>query len=450
MRCKSCSHQKRGLWNTFKAHVQDPSGYGFLHNCQAQTAGRRAAAAAAGRLVMDLLQSDWEPLSHRELEQRLDQAVEDILEAELMSGVQGRSECVFTQDETMMPHTVPSQTPAPAGQTSGEPASENHQNSEIEENPAVQKLKWSHSQSRVAGRARLSLSHTVSLSLTLLSSRLSYRSVSSTFHLEKGNVHRIFFSFCHRVSALQAQIIRWPSGQEASDLLLPFSTRLGWNEKLEQKGLPKVLGVLGHTRIPIRPSASKQDSRRPRRRSHPDAWLNLELVCDAEGRFIHCSVSRGSQRHRGDALSQRLAQHPELLPPGACLLAGAGYALSERVLTPFRPARSPQEVLYNGEVETHLGRLEQAVSDLKERFGRLRRLDTGRSERADAVVLTCCVLQNTLLRSGYVTQGQEGNHTGAEEEEEEEEEGREEEEAGVRWRKAVANLLYSALESGAE
>ncbi|KAF5894987.1 putative nuclease HARBI1, partial [Clarias magur] len=180
----------------------------------AQTAGRRAAAAAAGRLVMDLLQSDWEPLSHRELEQRLDQAVEEILEAELMSGVQGRSECVFTQDETTMPHTVSS----PAGQTPGEPASENHQNSEIEENPAVQcivsllqKLKWSHSQNRVTGRAHLSLSHTVSLSLTLLSSRLSYRSVSSTFRLEKGNVHRIFFSFCHRVSALQAQIIRWPS-----------------------------------------------------------------------------------------------------------------------------------------------------------------------------------------------------------------------------------------------
>lgn len=58
----------------------------------------------------------------------------------------------------------------------------------------------------------MSLSHTVFLSLTLLSTRLSYRTMSSTFHMEKGNIHRIFFSFCHRINALQSQIIRWPTG----------------------------------------------------------------------------------------------------------------------------------------------------------------------------------------------------------------------------------------------
>ncbi|MCI4384722.1 hypothetical protein PGIGA_G00042030 [Pangasianodon gigas] len=435
----------------------------------------RWAAAAAGRLVMDAMQSDWEPLSHCELEQRLDQAVEEILEAELMSGVQGhgqgRSGCVFTQlsqqDETIphtAAHTVTSDTSPSAAsflrQAEGEPASQNLQHvSEVEENPAVQyitsllqKLKWSYSQRRLTGRARLSLSHTVFLSLTLLSTRLSYRAVSSTFRLEKGNIHRIFFSFCHRVITLQDQIICWPTGQEASDLLLPFSSWLGWDEKLEQKGLPKVLGVLGHTRIPIRLPASKQDTesevphaKRLRKRPHPDSWLNLELVCDAEGRFIHCSVSRGSQRNRGGALSQRLAQQPELLPPGTCLLAGAGYPLTQHILTPFHPARNPQQNLYNRAVETHLRRLEQAVADLKERFGRLRYLDMGKWERAEAVVLTCCILHNALLHAGYVTKGQVEKDTRADEEEE-----GMKEEAGVKLRETVANLLYSALESGTE
>ncbi|MCJ8738948.1 hypothetical protein PDJAM_G00041600 [Pangasius djambal] len=434
----------------------------------------RWAAAAAGRLVLDAMQSDWEPLSHCELEQRLDQAVEEILEAELMSGVQGhgqghgqgRSGCVFTrlsqQDETIphtAAHTVTPHMSAPAAsflrQAEGEPASQNQQHvSEVEENPAVQyitsllqKLKWSHSQRRLTGRARLSLSHTVFLSLTLLSTRLSYRAVSSTFRLEKGNIHRIFFSFCHRVITLQDQIIRWPTGQEASDLLLPFSSWQGCDEKLEQKGLPKVLGVLGHTRIPIRLPASRQDSesdvphaRRLRKRPRPDSWLNLELVCDAEGRFIHCGVSRGSQRNRGGALSQRLAQQPELLPPGTCLLAGAGYPLTQHILTPFRPARNPQENLYNTAVETHLRRQEQAVADLKERFGRLRYLDVGKCERAEAVVLTCCILHNALLHAGYVTEGQVEKDTRAEEEEEEEEGTKEE--AGVKLRETVANLLY--------
>lgn len=64
----------------------------------------------------------------------------------------------------------------------------------------------------MAGRARLSLSHTVLLSLTLLSERVSYRCVSRRFRLEKGNIHRIFFSFCERVNMLQERLIRWPDG----------------------------------------------------------------------------------------------------------------------------------------------------------------------------------------------------------------------------------------------
>ncbi|XP_058262975.1 uncharacterized protein LOC131363970 isoform X2 [Hemibagrus wyckioides] len=436
-------------------------------------AAGRWSAAAAGRLVMDVMQSEWEPLSHCELEQRLDQAVEEILEAELMSGVQGwgqgQSRSVYTrvsrQEETITrtsAHAETSHTSTSASllyQAEGEPASENQQHvAEIEENPTVQKLKWRDSQRRLKGRSRLSLSHTVFLSLTLLSTHLSYRSVSSTFRLEKGNIHRIFFSFCHRVNTLQDQIIRWPTGQEASDLLLPFSSCLGYDEKLQQKGLPKVLGVLGHTRIPFRFPPGKQDSesdaphaKRLRKGSPPDHWLNLELVCDAEGRFIHCSVSQGSHRNPGEALSHILAQNPELLPPGTCLLAGAGYPLTRHILTPFRTARNPQENLYNRVLETHLRRLEQAMADLKKRFRRLSYLDVGKCERAAVVVLTCCILHTALLDAGYTTTGQVEIHTRVEgEEEEEKEEEGVKEEAGVKLREMVINLLYGALDSGTQ
>lgn len=77
----------------------------------------------------------------------------------------------------------------------------------------------SYSKSRLTGRARLSLPHTVLLSLTLLSRRLSYRSVSARFRLEKGNIHRIFFSFCERVNALRDQQIRWPAGKHLTQAI---------------------------------------------------------------------------------------------------------------------------------------------------------------------------------------------------------------------------------------
>lgn len=43
-----------------------------------------ACVISAGRAVLELMQFDWEPLSHGELDQRLDQAVEEILEANLI------------------------------------------------------------------------------------------------------------------------------------------------------------------------------------------------------------------------------------------------------------------------------------------------------------------------------------------------------------------------------
>lgn len=45
---------------------------------------------SAARAVMDLVEREWQPLSPGELEQRLDQAVEEILEAELMAGIKTR------------------------------------------------------------------------------------------------------------------------------------------------------------------------------------------------------------------------------------------------------------------------------------------------------------------------------------------------------------------------
>lgn len=45
---------------------------------------------SAARAVLELLEREWQPLSPGELELRLDQVVEESLEAELVSGLQAR------------------------------------------------------------------------------------------------------------------------------------------------------------------------------------------------------------------------------------------------------------------------------------------------------------------------------------------------------------------------
>lgn len=231
-----------------------------------------------------------------------------------------------------------------------------------------------------------------------------------------------------------------------TDNLLPFSSLLGMHD-LEERGLPKVLGVLGHTRIPIRLPIGKQDVEKDEldlkhltKEVHPDSWLNLELVCDGQGRFIHCRISRGSEQERAGDLSRRIKNNPCMVPPGCCLAASSGYPLTEQILTPYSAGRGPRENLFNRMLESHLCRLDQAVEDLKTRFQRLKYLDMGNYERAKAVVLTACILHNVFLDMGDSVRGQPGRGL-----REQEQEG-ERDEAGLKWRDAIAQQLYSALD----
>ncbi|XP_040919525.1 uncharacterized protein LOC121199108 [Toxotes jaculatrix] len=405
---------------------------------------------SAGRAVLDMVEREWQPLSAGELEQRLDQSVEEILEADLLAKLKSQPPpTLYVQLLQSQPNVAP-QVLHIATTTCSHPEEETAESQdplETVDSAAVKYitdlLQSSKSRTRMAGRARLSLSHTVLLSLTLLSERVSYRSVSRRFHLEKGNIHRIFFSFCERINMLEERLIRWPVGGEALEALFPFSSTERGQED-EEQSIPQVLGVLGHTRIPIRLPIGKHDVestvpevKRMKREAHPDSWLNLELLCNRRGRFLHCRISKGSDMDRGSALRDKLKQHPELMPRGSCLVARAGYPLTAHILTPYIASHGPREQLFNKTLEEHLLILDQAVANLRVRFQRLRYLDIGNYDRARAVVLTACVLHNVFLDMGQVVQGE------VETEEAITQEGEGEvDDEGVRRRDAISDLLF--------
>ncbi|XP_034450105.1 uncharacterized protein LOC117766840 [Hippoglossus hippoglossus] len=411
---------------------------------------------SAGRAVLDMVGREWQPLSAGELEQRLDLAVEEILEAELLSEVRAQPPpAVYVHLLQTQPHVGP-QVLHPAATACGprveETPAEPQERLESVDSAAVKYitdlLHRSKSQARLVGRARVSLSHTILLSLTLLSERVSYGSVSRRFLVEKGNIHKIFFSFCERVNTLKEMQIRWPVGEEAVDALFPISSQ-GKGQEDGEQSVPQVLGVLGHTRIPIRLPIGKHDVestvpevKRMKEEAHPDSWLNLELLCDRRGRFLHCRISKGSDVDRGSALRDKLKQHPELMPPGSCLVARAGYPLTAHILTPYVTSQGPREELYNKTLEEHFHILDQAVANLRARFQRLRYLDIGSYNRASAVVLTACVLHNAFLDMGWVVQGE------VEREETITQEGEGDvDDEGVCRRDAITDLLLKSFES---
>ncbi|XP_008293551.1 uncharacterized protein LOC103367332 [Stegastes partitus] len=416
---------------------------------------------SAGRAVLEMVEREWQPLSAGELEHRLDQAVEEILESDLIAKLEAQPppppQTIYVQllqSQASVGPQVLHTTTTTSCSPPEEEAAESQDPLETVDSAAVKYisdlLQSSKSRARMAGRARLSLSHTVLLSLTLLSERVSYRSVSRRFQLEKGNIHRIFFSFCERINTLEEKQIRWPVGREAEEALFPFSSLIGKDEREEGKGVPQVLGVLGHTRIPIRLPIGKHDVestvpevKRMKKEAHPDSWLNLELVCNRRGQFLYCRISKGSDMDRGGALIDRLKQLPELMPSGSCLIARAGYPLTAQVLTPYAESHGPREELFNKTLEEHLHILDQAVANLRARFKRLRYLDIGHYDRARAVVLTACVLHNVFVEMGQVFEGE------AEKEEAITCEGHAEaDDESIRRRDMIADLLFKNFDPG--
>lgn len=218
-------------------------------------------------------------------------------------------------------------------------------------------------------------------------------------------------------------------------------------EEDEEQNVPQVLGVLGHTRVPIRLPIGKHDVestvpevKRMKREAHPDSWLNLEVVCDHRGRFLHCRISKGSDMDRGTILRNKLKQQPDLMPSGCCLVARAGYPLTAQILTPYTRIQRPKEKLFNEKLEEHFQILDQAIANLRARFQRLMYLDIGNYERAKAVVLTACILHNVFLDMGQVVQGE------AEKEEDTTTEGEVDEE-GLSRRDTISDLLFKCFDS---
>ncbi|KAG9342900.1 hypothetical protein JZ751_015116 [Albula glossodonta] len=380
-----------------------------------------ACVASAGRAVLEMIQFDWEPLSHGELDQRLDHAVEEILEADLIEKAR-----------------------ALVGSTCLLPSESMQQFQQSELVPQSQQLEFQVSQEQQLQPTNSEEENNAAVK------RLSYRSVSSRFRVEKGNIHRIFFSFCERVNALADQQIRWPMGEEA---VQNFESAhfLARTEGSENTEIPKVFGILGATRIPIRLPIGKQqieggvlEVKKMKKEVHPDSWLNLELVCNCQGKFLHCRISKGSDIDKASVLKEKLKQNPEMMPEGSYLVARSGYPVTGQILTPYPSGCSPRENTYNQAIEAHLDVFDQVVAGLKARFQRLKYLDMGNFDRAHAVVLTACILHNVFLDMG----DQDSVFEETQKEERENEGEGEKDEEGVRQREAIADLLYREMEAG--
>lgn len=111
---------------------------------------------SAGRAVLDMVEREWQPLSAGELEHRLDQAVEEILESQLLAKLEKQShrrppppppntiyvQLIQNQVGPQVLHTATTSSPSEQEEEKEEEAAESQEQGDTVDNPAIKVVLW--------------------------------------------------------------------------------------------------------------------------------------------------------------------------------------------------------------------------------------------------------------------------------------------------------------------
>lgn len=174
---------------------------------------------------------------------------------------------------------------------------------------------------------------------------------------------------------------------------------------------PEFIGdfaALDGTHIKVRVPIEKQEKFRNRKGY---LSLNVMLLCDFNQRILFCWPGFGSSHDSFVFKNSPLPTLFQTLPKGKFVLADAGYALSTRVLTPFRGVRyhlqefkgsdknpqNPKE-LFNLRHSKRRNVIERTIGILKRRWRLLRfGNESMNMEFINECIEVCCHLHNYLM-----------------------------------------------------
>ncbi|XP_048511013.1 protein ALP1-like isoform X2 [Athalia rosae] len=214
------------------------------------------------------------------------------------------------------------------------------------------------------GRSSIPPEKSLLLTLWLLATPDSFRSVADRFGTTKSVAHRNFLQITKILSQLAAEYLRWPTIPELRRVRILFDNLRPDN------GFPDIIGAVDGTHIAIRapiidPKSSSHDSR---------VW-------------------------RRSPICQQIEEN-EIIPEGTHLVGDSAYPLHKYLMTPYKDNGhlTRRQKNYNYELSSKRVVIEQAFGRLKGRFRRLKYLDMALMNKIKTVVIAACVLHNMCIK----------------------------------------------------
>ncbi|XP_074101041.1 uncharacterized protein LOC141528733 [Cotesia typhae] len=232
------------------------------------------------------------------------------------------------------------------------------------------------------------------LTIWILATPDSFRSVADRFGLPKSNADLIFKEIVDILSNLLPQFVRWPDANEWEIIEAEFLSKPG--------GFPGILGAIDGSHIEILQTPGNANDYYNRKETHS---IILQGTCDHKGKFIDVLIGRPGRAHeasvfRSSPLFTRLtdAGNP-LLRPNQHILGDSAYPLMMNILTPFKDNGhlTRQQINYNVNHASSRSIIERAFGLLKGKFRRLQFLNVKSVSMAIKITSAECTLHNFMF-----------------------------------------------------
>ena len=248
------------------------------------------------------------------------------------------------------------------------------------------------------GRPPVKVDKQLFITLWYLGNPECIRSISDRFDVTKSSVYRVTRRVCRAiVNNLVPQFIKWPGGEGARDIMASFE---------EFNGLPRCLGAIDGTHIPIKAPQNHPEQYINRKNFHS---MQLQTVCDNEMVFTDVYCGWPGAVHDARVLrNSPLHQAAEFLPndtfPGESYLIGdCAYPLKTWLITGFKENGnlSGRQRRFNYKLSSKRMVIERCIGLLKGRFRKLRvEMDIDRVEDLPVIIVAACCLHNICLFTG--------------------------------------------------
>ncbi|KAK2727594.1 putative nuclease HARBI1 isoform X1 [Artemia franciscana] len=247
-------------------------------------------------------------------------------------------------------------------------------------------------QNQTRPTSRCSPNKMLLITLWILATPESYRSVGCRFGVCKKTVFKVIRRTIDAIYEMASTTIKWPGATEAQNIISANSSTAGF---------PGVLGAIDGTHIPIRTPQHSSGTYINRKGFHS---LQLQVVCQHNLKFTDCNVGQPGSMHdarvfRHSEICTDLQNSTLFFPEDSHLIGDAAYPLSDRLLTPYRDTGNltRYQVRYNFKLSSTRMSVERAIGILKCRFRRLRFFDSPDLAFISKSVIAACTLHNFCI-----------------------------------------------------